>query len=948
MTTHINKVAVSFLLSLSIFHAGCASTPQSGTESIHRDSLFNANWRFFCDDMRGGTPVSGWKWMKAESGKTADNLARGTVPDENEPGWQPYSATQAVFKDQPGIIWLCAALPATAGPHRALHFSSVVASAQEVRLVDAQLGLGIAIKDQTVTVFLNGHRIASQPGGDFDADLDSQWNTAGTNVFALLIESKKATATNPLGNISVVDYGEATEFKKDFDDHAWPLVNLPHWDRLETYETFRPYQGIAWYRKTLIPTPEMNGKQVTLEFEGVMQVADVWVNNEHRTTHYGGYLPFTVDLSNDVKAGAPVTIAVKVDSRDNNLVPPGKPIGGLDFEYYNGIYRNVRLHIASPVHITDAIVANKPAGGGILVTYPTVSNSAATVQVQTEVANETMVSHSVEVTTALVDATGREVAASRSKPQEIAPSSRALFMQQMQVTNPLLWHPDHPNLYRLRVDVKEGKQFLDEQILQVGIRSVAIDQEKGFILNGEKLMLLGANRHQYYPWIGGALSDDTQYRDLWKLKNAGWNFVRLAHYPQSPAVMDACDKLGLVAIVCNPGWQYWKDDAVFWSRMEQDMREMVRWHRNHPSAVFWEITINEAYAPKAKVNQWHRAVHEELPGNQTLTSGDTREYSRKSGKIITANPEGVELDVPYPSWESKESIPADVNARKRIVREYVSHIRDQLADGDAVLLRAAQGSMAEYNYWLSQPSVCAVSLWSYMDYMRGYSPIVSGRGAVTMARLPKFSYFAYQSQRDPKATRKDIESGPMAFIANDWMSTSPHEVVVFSDCEEVELFVNGKSIARRSPDEGVMPHSPFTFPDVAYSPGELKAVGYIRGQPVVTTARKTPKEPTHLELMVDDVRHPLVADGADCVFVHARILDDNGTVVPDAKMTVQFKSKGDAQIVSETSRPAEGGIASILIRAGLHPGTITLTASCPGLSSDSITLVSGQSARSDR
>jgi beta-galactosidase len=190
--------------------------------------------------------------------------------------------------------------------------------------------------------------------------------------------------------------------------------------------------------------------------------------------------------------------------------------------------------------------------------------------------------------------------------------------------------------------------------------------------------------------------------------------------------------------------------------------------------------------------------------------------------------------------------------------------------------------------------------------------------------------------------RKDIESGPMAFIANDWMSTSPSNVVVFSNCEEVELFVNEKSIAQRSPDKGVMLHPPFTFPDVAYSPGELKAVGYIGGRPVVTTVRKTPHKPTHLELMVDDVGHPLVADGADCVFVHARILDDNGTVVPDAKMTVQFKSKGDAQIVSETSRPAEGGIDSILIRAGLHPGTITVTANCPGLSPDSMTLVSGQ------
>ena len=773
-----------------------------------------------------------------------------------------------------------------------------------------------------------GDPLASAPAPQ-SAQRDSLYN-AGWRFFC-----EEGVATSPSGSDSAGDAGAAAEGNADFDDSSWPVVSLPHWDRLETYDTSRPYQGVAWYRKILTPGPEMSGKRVTLEFEGVMQVADVWVNGEHRLTHYGGYLPFTIDLSDDVKAGAPVTIAVRVDSRDNNLVPPGKPINKLDFEYYNGIYRDVSLHVTDPVHITDAIVANKPAGGGILVTYPAVSSSAATVQVQTEVANETAVSRPVGVATTLIDAAGQEVAASQSKPQDIGPHSSSVFVQTMQVTNPLLWHPDHPNLYQLRVVVNDGTQHVDEQTLRVGIRTIAIDPEKGFLLNGEPLMLSGANRHQYYPWIGGALSDEAQYRDLWKLKNAGWNFVRLAHYPESPAAMDACDELGLVAIVCNPGWQYWKDDPVFWSRMEQDMREMVRWHRNHPSAVFWEVTINEAYAPKVHVNQWHKAVHEELPGDQTFTSGDTREYSRVKGKIATADPAGLDLDVPYPSWEYKETVPADANSRKRLVREYGA-IRDQLADGDTVSLQSAQFRLAQYDYWLGQPSTCALALWSYMDYMRGNSPVNSGRGAVDQARLPKFSYFAFQSQRDPKLIRKDIESGPMAFIANYWMATSPHDVVVFSNCDEVELFVNGKSFARQPPDKLAIPHPAFTFPEVPYASGELKAVGYIGGQAVVTTLRKTPETPTHLKLIVDDAGRPLLADGADCVFVRAQVLDDHGTVVPDAKASVQFEAKGDVQIVSETSRPAIAGVASTLIRAGLHPGTITLSASSPGLSPDAL------------
>jgi hypothetical protein len=496
----LTRPALVLLSALSLIFPGFASAtedsvvPPSISESVQRDSLFNADWRFFCEDMRRGTPVTDWKWMRADPGKKAEELARGSLPGDSALGWQPYSEGQAVFQDQQGVIWLRATLPPTTGPRRTLHLSSSAARARDVGVMDAQLGLGVPIVDQTVKVFLNGHQLASQSGADFDVSLDSQWKVDGPNVLVLLIATNNATGSSPLGGASIVDYGEDTEFQTNFDDRSWPLVNLPHGDRLESYNTARPYQGFAWYRKTLTPGPEMKGKQVSLEFEGVMQVADVWVNGKHRSTHYGGYLPFTIDLTNDVKAGAPITIAVKVDSRDNNLVPPGKPISGLDFEYYNGIYRDVRLHVTAPIHITNAIVANKPAGGGILVTYPAVSSASATVQVQTEVANETAVSTPAVVATTLIDATGREVATSQSTPQNIGSNSSAVFVQKMEVTAPLLWHPDHPNLYRLRVVVSDGTQLLDEQTLRIGIRTVAIDPEKGFILNGEPLMLSGANR----------------------------------------------------------------------------------------------------------------------------------------------------------------------------------------------------------------------------------------------------------------------------------------------------------------------------------------------------------------------------------------------------------------------------------------------------------------------
>ncbi len=908
-------------------HGQAAGTPL-------RDSLYNTGWRFFRNDMQGGVAIGDWKWLPAEAGKKPDDIAQGKLPDDAAEGWQPFAAGDALFKSQPGTIWLRAVLPSSSGPHRTLHFSSPVQN--NTAEVDAQLAHGIAIRDQLVYVFLNGHLLDHQNGGDFDVDLDAQWSANGPNTITLLVAASKASETSPLGQVALVDSGEENEFKDDFDDRAWLPVTLPHVDRLESYDTMRPYQGIAWYRKTFVPTPGMKGKKVSLEFQGAMQVADVWVNGEHRTTHFGGYLPFTIDLSKEAEAGTPVTVAVKVDSRDNNQVPPGKPIDGVDFEYYSGLYRDVRLHVTDPLHITDAIVANKPGGGGILVTYPQVSPSAAAIQVQAEVANESGDPHEVQVACALTDATGQRAAVGHAEAQTIDAGGTATFTLTLQVTNPRLWSPDHPNLYCLRVGVLDGQRVADEQSLRVGIRTISIDPVKGFVLNGERLFLSGANRHQYLPWIGGAVSDNAQYRDLWKLKNAGWNFVRLCHYPQDPAVMDACDELGLVAIVCEPGWQYWSDTPLFWSRMEQDIREMVRWHRNHPSAVFWEITINEAYAPKEHVNAWNKAVHEELPSDQTFTCGDTRGYVDSSVKVPPADPRGLDVDVLYPSWEKGEAIPADFNDRARLEREY-GDMRVSLADGDGAMMRESSGRMDLLNYFAGQPYMIACALWSYMDYVRGYSQDVANCGVVDQTRFPKFSYFAYQSQRDPNLARPDLESGPMVFLPNYWEKSSPHDVTVFSNCEEVELFVNGKSIARKAPEKSSLPHPPVVFSNVPYESGELKAVGYVGGQAVATAVRDTPQSPTHLGLTVDDARRPLLADGADTVFVHAQILDDHDTVVPDASGTVDFFVQGEAQIVSETSRPLEGGVASILVRAGLHAGSVVVSASSAHLQNASAT-----------
>jgi beta-galactosidase len=945
------KLTAPGLLVLILATAAAASRAKDSAASN-----FNPGWQFSRETPQPGVPVSDWKWMPAQAGKSYGDIER-EIPADDAPGWRNIHLGEDLFGGKPGIGWLRAVLPASASSDSVVRFSGDDRGLGTVE-DDRKLARGIKLLEGSSTVFLNGTRIAFQSGNRmiFDAALGNAWKEHGPNVLTVLVECIRPGGGIPK-SVSLVKPVEPREMEPGFDDSKWETVSVPHTDRLEAWDQYFPFQGISWNRKVFTPESSMKGRRVSLEFQGAFQVADVWVNGRHKLTHFGGFLPFTVDLSEESQVGKPVVVAVRVDSRDNELVPPGKPLGSVDFEYYSGIYRNVILHTTAPLHITDAIVADKPGGGGLFVTYPSVSRETATVQVQTEVKNDSDGGRAACVTCELIDAADQIVASSNSETVSIAAAADQTFTQKMEVKNPALWHPDHPNLYRLNVAVVEGASVIDRQEIKIGIRRFTVDHEKGFVINGDPLMLTGANKHQFYPWIGSALSDNAHYRDLRKLKEAGFNFVRLAHYPMAPAVMDACDELGLIAIVCVPGWQHWDNRPVFNERVARAEREMVRWHRNHPSAIFWEVTLNETYSPIPQLKEWIKAVREEYPGDQMLTCGDTKDYG---------DPPGL-LDVPYPGWQ-QASLPADRAIaydgpkngdwrQKRIWREYgdgTPASRLLRGDGEARMLTQAWRLQSWTNQQLGQPYTLGMCIWHFFDHLRGYAPDFSACGLVSQDRLPKFAYNFFQSQRDPASRRTDIASGPMVFIANYWKQDSPRPLMVYSNCDEVELFVNGKSAARQKPDHGPdtpegeklipggdvsrLAHPQFTFNDVAFVPGELKAVGIIGGKPAATAIRLTPGAPAKLAIKVDFSGRDLVADGADSVFVWAEVQDANGTVVPDAKTPVHFKVGGDALLAGEEVRAAEAGIASNLIRAGTKPGPITISASADGLTAATIIL----------
>ncbi|MGV3540556.1 MAG: glycoside hydrolase family 2 protein [Rufibacter sp.] len=781
-------------------------------------------------------------------------------------------------------------------------------------------------------------------------------------VGACKTQQNTSRSTAPVARVANFNHG--WQFVKDIDTTnaagrlsgstaqvPWQTVSLPHTARIEPVEkTEQQWTGTAFYRKTFTVPAADKSKHIALHFEAAMQVADVYLNGKKVFTHLGGYLPFYVDISDVVKVGQENTVLVKVNNEDNPLVPPGKPIATLDFNYYSGIYRNVYLVTKERLYITDAVAANRVAGGGVLLQYENVSPTSATLQVKTEVKNDFAQAKNAQVKVTLVDKGGKEVATALSTPQAVAAGAIGTFSQTLNISNPKLWSPDAPYLYTLQVEVVQEGRILERQEIKTGVRSIRFAAD-GFYLNGQKLFLRGTNRHQEYPMVGNALSDQAQYRDAYKIKEAGFNFVRSSHYPHSPAFLVACDELGILVMDAIPGWQFVGNEE-FQKNSLQDVRDMVRRDRNHPSIILWEASLNESGMSKKFMEKTHRAVHEELPFENVYTCGwkdyayDVFIPARQHGKAPDYwkkyNKNKPLLIAEYGDWEYYAKNAGFNQTEYANLKEEERTSRQLRGFGQKRLLQQALNYQESHNDNLYGPAVGDAN-WLMYDYKRGYAPDIESSGIMDIFRLPKFAYYFYQSQAGPNLKENATFGKPMVFIANYWNDSALTTVKVFSNCDEVELQLNGKTIARQKPDKDQystnLNHPPFTFNVPAFAPGELRAVGYLNGKKIAEDARRTPEAAAKLRLKVDLSNKPLAAGANDMVFVYASVVDKNGTVLPLATNGVTFKvTSGDAEIIGPATVKAEAGIATILLKAGSKAGTVTVEATSGALASGGVTI----------
>ena len=748
-----------------------------------------------------------------------------------------------------------------------------------------------------------------------------------------------------------------------FDDAAWRPVDLPHdwsieadFDSLLASCTGYLPGGFGWYRKTFDVPGRYAGKSLSIQFDGVYCNSEVWVNGKFVGKHPYGYTSFCYDLTPYLELGRKNVIAVRVDHRKY-----------ADTRWYSGsgIYRHVWLLATEKVHV---------AQWGTRVTTGNVASSAAKVNVETIVANENGASKSVRLLSTIENRDGKEAARAET---EVRLSGKLTPVNQMFVVkSPVLWDTEHPYLYTVRTKIVSGNDVMDQYETPFGIRTVRFDPDKGFFLNGINRKLKGVCLHHDGGSVGAAVPEKIWKTRLEKLKAAGCNAIRTSHNPAAPEFLDLCDRMGfLVMAEAFDEWEYpkrkWIDGwnqtkagydgypDIFEHWGERDLRAMVNRDRNHPSIIIWSIGnevdySNDPYDDPSVTAQYpdrpdaSRMVDIARTFVATVKSLDTsRPVTMAMANIATSNHVGLPGVLDIAGYNYMEGSYQDEH------RRYPD--------------RVIYGSENSHNYaaWLAVKNNAFISsqfLWTGVDYMgeaRKFPSHASTSGLLDLTSSEKPMYYwrqalwsekpmLYLTARKMRASdRKSID--PMSDRSGFLNSSEQYEhwnyqdgdtvlVMAFTNCGEVELFVNDKSYGKRTSDSA----NSCLWWYVPYEAGEVHAEGKAPNERTLAARLKTVAAPVKILLVPDTTT--LKADAHDVALVEVSLLDQHDNRALLADNLVHFEVSGEGRIIGidngdasslenykSPKRKVCSGRCMVVVRTTGRSGTIKLTAKSEGL-----------------
>lgn len=750
-----------------------------------------------------------------------------------------------------------------------------------------------------------------------------------------------------------------------FDDSSWRKLNVPHdWSIEGEFSEKNPATpgggalpgGIGWYRKSFrIPAKDLK-RSVFIDFDGIYQNSEIWINGHSLGKRFYGYSSFRVELTPYLITGdSENVIAVKVD---NSQQPNSRWYSG------SGIYRNVWLVTTGKTYI---------AHWGTFVTTPEITDTKAKVNIVTSIKNNLSGHQKLVLKTVIFDPSGEKVGVGKIETNDVKDSIFSTTFD-FEVKNPVLWSLETPKMYSAVSEVFVGGDLVDSYTTPFGIRSFEFNAEKGFFLNGKNVKINGVCNHQDLGCLGSAINKRALERQLEILKEMGCNAIRTSHNPPAPELLDLADQMGF--IIMDEAFDMWKkpknkfDYSTVWDQMhKKDLQDLILRDRNHPSVMIWSIgneileqwdstgtTIAKELAGYVRELDTTRpitsACNDPKPSNNIIRSGSLDlvgyNYHHNDFKTFPQTfPEqkfiGTET-VSALMTRGVYDMPSDEIRRWPVRDDWKGpkpNADNTCSSYDNV--SAPWGSTHEetwkeikkYNFLSGQ------FIWTGFDYLGEPTPYwwpsrSSYFGIIDLAGFPKDVYYMYQSEW----TKKDV-----LHIFPHWNWTEGQIVDIWAYCnaQEVELFLNNKSLGikkKQGDDLHLMWRVPFT-------PGTLKAVSRTAGKEILTREVKTAGAPARLVVTAD--RSDIKADGNDLSFITVDVVDENGIIVPDAGNLVKFQVEGPGAIVGVDNgdpvshesfkapqRKAFHGKCLVVVQSGETPGIIKLTSTSEGLTSNTV------------
>lgn len=638
------------------------------------------------------------------------------------------------------------------------------------------------------------------------------------------------------------------------DDSSWETVNIPHtWnDKDADDETPGFYRGPVWYRKQLFIDKSQEGRRAVIYFEGANQEVRFYLNGQFVGEHKGGYTRFCFDITPHLRYGQENLFAIYV----NNVYNPNIPPLSADFTFFGGIYRDVYLQFMNPVHIAT----NDYASSGVYIRTPEVNNSAASVEITTLLTNDMSQPTEIRVENIICDADGKEVKKTQAEVKLAAGETKTDISKKIKIDSPRLWDIDDPYRYMVytRILDKRKGTLLDEVVNPLGLRWFKFDSEKGFFLNGKGRKLIGTARHQDYFQKGNALRDELHVQDVLLLKEMGGNYLRVSHYPQDPVIMEMCDKLGIVTSVEIPVVNAVTETEEFLHNSVEMAKEMVRQDFNRPSVMIWgymnEIFLRRPYTEGKQLEDYYRFTEKVARALEaTIREEDPSRYTMMAYHNMPQYYEDAHLtEIPmiqgwnlYQGWYEP-----DINEFQRLldrahkaykgkvlmITEYGPGVDPRVHSYQPERFDFSQEYGLVYhkhylNEMMKRPFVAGSSLWNLNDF---YSesrvdavPHVNNKGVVGLNREKKDVYWFYKTalSRRPILVIGNREWKSRGGVVNTAQKECIQSVPVFSNAEEVELFVNNKSLGKKKIEDN------YALFDVPFVGGEnlLEAVAVTGG-----------------------------------------------------------------------------------------------------------------------